>query len=66
MTNVSNNLKEFVKMFEDYKDLLEIVTYYSNNLEEMFGMKPKIRKYALKNLIWKKNEQKILEAYSKC
>jgi len=66
MTNVSNNLKEFVKTFEDYKELLELLTYYTGNLEEMFKMKTKIRKYALKNLIWEKNEPRILEAYSKC
>ena len=66
MTNVVINLKEFIKTIEDYKDLLELLIYYSDNLIELLEMKPKIRNYALKNLIWEKNESKILEAYSKC
>lgn len=66
MVNVLDNLKEFVKTFEDYKGFLELLTYYSDNLEEVLKMKPKIRNYALKNLIWEKNEAKILETYSKC
>jgi len=64
--SVLNNLKEFAKTFEDYQALLELLIYYSNNLQEVLNMKPKIRTYALKNLIWEKNEHKILEAYSKC
>jgi len=64
--SVLNNLKNFVKTFEDYKELSDILTYYSNNLKEILEVKPKIRDYALKNLIWEKNEAKILEAYSKC
>ncbi|MHA1872564.1 MAG: glycosyltransferase [Candidatus Heimdallarchaeaceae archaeon] len=64
--SVLNNLKNFVKTFEDYKELIDILTYYSNNLKELLEVKPKIRDYALKNLIWEKNEAKILEAYSRC
>jgi len=66
--NVLNNIKdkEIIKTFDDYKGLLELLTYYKDNIEEIIEMKPKIRNYALKNLIWEKNEPKILEAYSKC
>jgi len=66
MTNVVNNLKEFAKTFEDYKDLLELLTYYKDNIEEILELKTKIKRYALENLIWEKNEAKILEAYSRC
>jgi len=63
MTSVLDNLKKFVKPFEDYKDLSGLLPYYSDNLEEILKTKLKIRNYALKNLIWEKNEQKILEAF---
>lgn len=66
LTSVSNNLREFVKAFKDCKNLLQLLTKYSDNLEEVLKMKTKIRDYALENLIWEKNEFKILDAYSKC
>jgi len=66
MTNVLNNIKDkqIIRTFNDYGDLLELLTYYKENLEELIRMKQKIRNYAHKNLIWEKNEPKILEAYS--
>jgi hypothetical protein len=66
MINVLNNLKEFVETFEDYKDLLERLIYHGDNIEAMCEMKTNIRKFALKNLIWEKNEAEILKAYSRC
>jgi len=66
MTCALNNIrdKEIIKTFDDYGDLLELLKYYKNNIEEIVRMKPKIRNYALKNLTWEKNESKILQAYS--
>jgi hypothetical protein len=56
--------KEIIKAFDDYGGLLELLTYYKNSVGELIGMKTKIRNYALKNLIWEKNESKILQSYS--
>jgi len=55
----------FVKTFENYEELLQLLLYYKNNIEEIIELKPKIRQYALNHLIWEKNEPMILEAYSK-
>jgi len=66
MTSVLNNLGDFVKPFDDYKGLLDLLTYYRNHLEELLEMKSRIREYALRNLTWEEHEQKILEAYSEC
>jgi len=67
VSDMSCTLKnlDFVKTFEEYEELLQLLFYYKNNIEEIFEMKPKIRQYALKNLVWEKNESKILEAYSR-
>jgi Mg2+/Co2+ transporter CorB len=66
MANILNNIKDrqIIKPFDDYGDLLELLTYYKDNLEELIGMRQRIRNYAHKNLIWEKNEPKILEVYS--
>jgi hypothetical protein len=66
MTSVLNNLGDFVKPFDDYEGLLDLLTYYRNHLEELLEMKPRIRGYALQNLTWEEHGQKILEAYSEC
>lgn len=66
MTNVLDNLKQFIETFDDYKGLLKLLMYYKDNIQEVLEIKPKIRKYALKNLLWEKNESNILQAYSNC
>ena len=66
MVNVVSNLREYVKTFEDYNDLLELLMYYNSDIEGLCKLKSKIREYALDNLVWEKNETEILEAYSKC
>ena len=66
MTNVLDNLKQFIETFDNYKDLLKLLMYHKDNMEEILEIKPKIRNYALKNLLWEKNESNILKAYSNC
>jgi len=63
MADILNNIKDrqIIKPFDDYGDLLELLTYYKDNLEELIGMRQRIRNYAHKNLIGEKNEPKILE-----
>jgi glycosyltransferase involved in cell wall biosynthesis len=65
MVNVVASLKEYVRTFEDYDDLLKLLTEYKDHVDEVNKLKPKVKKYALDNLIWEKNEAKILEAYAK-
>jgi len=68
MPNVINNIKDrkIIKIFDGYEHLLELLTYYKDNIEEIIEMKPRIRNYALKNLVWEKSESKMLESYSTC
>ena len=65
MQSVLKNMPACVKTFEDYKELLELLIYYADNVEQILRIKAKIRQFALKHLLWEKNESKILEAYSK-
>jgi len=65
MVNVIAYLKEYVKTFEDYDDLLKLLTEYRERVDEMNNLKPKKKKFALDNLTWEKNEERILEAYAR-
>jgi hypothetical protein len=65
MVNVVASLKEYVKTFEDYESLLKLLAEHKERVDELNQLKPKIRKYALDNLTWEKNEAKILEAYAR-
>jgi hypothetical protein len=65
LVNVTASLKEYVKTFEDYESLLKLLAEYKDRVDEINELKPKIRKYALDNLAWEKNEARILEAYAR-
>jgi len=63
---VMRRLGDYCVTFNDFDELKELLLYYAANLDEIRELRPKIRKFALKNLIWeKKCEPQILRAYSK-
>jgi glycosyltransferase involved in cell wall biosynthesis len=63
---VTQHLKDYCITFNEFDELEEILHYYARNLNEVLELKYKIRKFALKNLIWEKEcEPKIIQAYSK-
>ena len=66
LVNIKQNLNEYSILFDDQKDLKEILQYYASNLDEINEIRPRIREFAVENLLWEKVcEPKILEAYSK-
>ena len=66
LVNIKQNLNEHCILFEDQKELKEILQHYANNLDEIIKIRPIIREFAVENLSWEKVcEPNVLEAYSK-
>jgi glycosyltransferase involved in cell wall biosynthesis len=59
-------LKEHCITFEDYADMASKLMYFKENLDELHKRRIHIFDYARDNLIWEKNENKIIEAYKRC
>ena len=59
-------LKEHCVVFDDYVEMASKLTYFKENLDEVFIKRLKIFDYARKNLIWENNESNIIEAYKRC
>ena len=59
-------LKEHCVVFDDYVEMASKLTYFKENLDEVFNKRLKIFDYARKNLIWENNESNIIEAYKRC
>lgn len=64
--SVIENLQNNCVTFEDYTDLASKIKYYKENLDELFEKRKKSFVFSRENLIWEKNEKKILEAYQLC
>ena len=62
---VIETLNGYVKTFNSYDDLVELLRYYSNNIEEAIEIGYKTMKYAKKNLVWEKNEPLLQNVYEK-
>jgi glycosyltransferase involved in cell wall biosynthesis len=63
---VKEILKEHCVVFDDYVDMVSKLTYFKENLDEVYNRRLKIFDYARKNLIWENNESNIIEAYKRC
>jgi glycosyltransferase involved in cell wall biosynthesis len=63
---VKEILKEHCVVFDDYVEMASKLTYFKENLDEVFIKRLKIFDYARKNLIWENNESNIIEAYKRC
>ncbi len=62
---VIQTLNGYVKTFDSYGNLVEVLKYYSNNIEEALEIGYKTMKYAKKNLVWEKNEPLLQKVYEK-
>ena len=49
--------------FDDYDDLASKLLYFKSNTDELYEKRLQTFNFARKNLIWEKNEKKILDAY---
>ena len=59
-------LKEHCIVFDDYVEMASKLSYFKENLDEVYNKRLKIFDYARKNLIWENNESNIIEAYKRC
>ncbi len=64
LETVSKTLGEHCKSFEDYGEMVTILSGLKGNLDELYEKRLRIFEYARSNLIWEKYENNILSAYS--
>lgn len=63
---VVNTLKEHCDTFDDYADMVSRLTYFRDNLDELYNKRLKTFAFAGSNLIWERHEQNIIQAYQLC
>ena len=63
---VVKSLREHCIAFEDLDDLISKLTYFRNNLNELYSKRLKMFDYARSNLIWEMYEKNINRAYQLC
>ena len=59
-------LKEHCVTFDDYDEIKENISYFKNDMDELYFKRLNLFEYARNNLIWELNEKQILEAYKIC
>jgi glycosyltransferase involved in cell wall biosynthesis len=52
--------------FNNYNDLIDLLSYYSSNLEELYSLRLKTYNYARNHLLWEKYEKNIIDSYKLC
>lgn len=52
--------------FNNYDDLIDRLSYYSSNLEELYSIRLKTYHYARNHLLWEKFEKNIFDSYKSC
>jgi glycosyltransferase involved in cell wall biosynthesis len=62
-SSVIDSFKGNCDVFEDYNELASQLSYYRDNLEELYKKRLKSFEYARNNLIWEKYEDNIFSAY---
>ena len=60
---VTKYLEDNCLTFEDYNQMALLLSYFKDNMEELYHKRIKIFKFALENLNWEKYEQNIFDAY---
>ncbi len=61
--SIINDFGSLCDTFSNYDELADILQYYNEHHDELYEKRNTIFTHAIKNLIWEKNEHKILEAY---
>ena len=62
-SSIIDSFKGNCDVFEDYNELASQLSYYRDNLGELYKKRLKSFEYAKKNLIWEKYEDNIFRAY---
>jgi hypothetical protein len=63
---VAETLKGNCATFEDYSSLVSELEFFQKNPEELYSKRIKLLGFAQQNLVWEKNEKKIIKAYQCC
>ncbi|NAL78453.1 hypothetical protein DYY65_09445 [Nitrososphaera sp. AFS] len=63
---VAETLKGNCATFEDYSSLISELEFFQKNPEELYSKRIKLLGFAQQNLVWEKNEKKIIKAYQCC
>lgn len=66
LTSVNEYLKDNCMTFEDYQDMVQKLSYFKDNLNELYNKRLRIFEFAKENLIWENYEDNIFKAYKKC
>jgi glycosyltransferase involved in cell wall biosynthesis len=60
------DLKEGCTPVYDHEDLVSKLTYYKDNLEELYTKRQRIFEFARQNLMWENYEKNLHSAYQSC
>ncbi|RMF28985.1 MAG: hypothetical protein D6752_06725, partial [Candidatus Nitrosothermus koennekii] len=63
--SIKEDFGDLCDTFSNYDELRELLVYYNSNKEELTKKREAIFVHAKNNLIWERNEHKIIEAYKK-
>lgn len=66
LETISNTLNKKNETIEDYNDLIKIIKYYKENINDLYKKRIELFNFAKRNLLWEKYEKNILNAYQKC
>jgi hypothetical protein len=63
LKTIIDTLGDNCSTFKDYEDMVEKLTFFKNNMEDLYSKRLKTYEYAKENLIWDKYEENIIRAY---
>jgi glycosyltransferase involved in cell wall biosynthesis len=63
LQTIIDTLKNNCVTFENYEDMVDKLTYFKNNMDDLYNKRIKTYEFAKENLIWDKYEGNIIKAY---
>jgi glycosyltransferase involved in cell wall biosynthesis len=63
LQTIIDTLKNNCVTFENYEDMVDKLTYFKNNMDDLYNKRIKTYEFAKENLIWDKYEENIIRAY---
>ena len=60
---VTKYLQDYCLTFEDYDQMALQLSYFKDNMEELYRKRLRIFEFARSNLLWDNHEKYILRAY---
>ena len=63
LKTIIDTLGENCSTFENHEDMVDKLTFFKNNMEDLYNKRLKTYEFAKENLIWDKYEENIIRAY---